>query len=476
MSRVPRSLALLIAVALVQALAWMLVMPPLHGPDEVGHFSYTQKVVEAGSIPWQAIGAAPEPGTRTVSTEVERALAIAAIRPSWANISARPAGTAVDERLWDRESERLDHDDRADGGFTSSMANPPAYYLYAAVPYAVTYPASVLDRALAMRLANLPLLVALVVFCWLVAGELFGRTRWLQTVATAAVVLQPQVIHMTATVNPDIALGAIWAAALYVMIRLVRAGPSRRRLVWLAVLVAASCLTQPRGLALPIPAVGALALALWRHHPAFLGRHRRLALAGLGGAYVLGIAVIARYATGGDPSITRLRQFASYLWQFYLPRPGFMTPARRPDWGIEQAFLDRLYGGYAQLELGAPSAVLDVVGAAAVAIAVLAVVGLAVHRRALKRHWDVLVVCALAVAGYLFLVHAVAFRTLLNSPDPVVTGRYLLPLMPLFGATVALAVSWPRPRIAVGLATLALVGMSFVQLEAFGLLYERFYA
>ena len=49
-------------------------------------------------------------------------------------------------------------------------------------------------------------------------------------------------------VNPDIALAAIWSAALYVMIRAVKAGPSRGRARlarrrWSAL----SALTQPRG-------------------------------------------------------------------------------------------------------------------------------------------------------------------------------------------------------------------------------------
>ena len=75
-----------------------------------------------------------------------------------------------------------------------------------------------------MRLANVPLLVIVLVFCWLTAGELLGHRRWLQTLATAAVVLQPQLIHMTATINPDVALAAIWCPALWLMVRILRAG------------------------------------------------------------------------------------------------------------------------------------------------------------------------------------------------------------------------------------------------------------
>jgi 4-amino-4-deoxy-L-arabinose transferase-like glycosyltransferase len=455
----------LLAVALVQAIAWICLLPPLQGPDETGHVSYTQKIVEAGTIPWRAVGWAPAEGTPPMSTEMEQAVYTAGIPPSWGQPAGKPAATGLDERRWDERRRALDGDARGDGGFTSAMAYPPLYYLYEAVPYAVTYPASIFDRAFAMRLANLPLLLAVVIFSWLVAGELFGRRRWLQTLATAAVVVQPQLIHMTAVVNPDIGLAAIWAAALYVMIRLVKEGPSRRRLAWLAALAIASCLTQPRGLALVIPAVAAVALSL-------RSERRRPALAAVGAAYLAGAVLLVHYATRGDLDAFRIRQFGSYLWQFYLPRLDFMTPALGPEWGVRDVFVDRFFGGFAQLEVVLPEALLSVVVVAVLVVGALAVAGLVVHRRALARRRDVAIVCGLAVVGYLLLIHAAAFRGLLIVPDPAITGRYLLPLIPLYGAGIALAVSWLRREV----GAVVLVALTSLQLAAFGLLFERFYA
>jgi hypothetical protein len=470
---VPASLALLLAVALVEALVWAFVMPPLQGPDEVSHFAYAQKIVEDRRIPWRAVGAAPEEGTRSVSTELDRAVVSAAIQSSWANPSGRPATTRLEERRWDREQRTMTSEARANGGFTSAMANPPAYYLYASVPYALTSSGSVFDRALAIRLANLPFLLVVVTFCWLVAGELLGRLRWLQTVATAAVVLQPQLIHLTATANPDIALAAIWSAALYVMIRLLKAGPTRGRLAWLAGLVLLSGLTHARGLTLVVPAVAAVALA-WRRHGQAGGR---AVPAGLALAGVLGVLLMTAYAMQWDVSVSRTRQFASYLWQFYLPQLGFMDESISPGWGVRQAFVDRLFGGYAQLEVAPPAWVLNALAIGAVAVILLALVGVAARRHALARRPEVAVVCVLTIVAYVFQLHVVAFRSLLGgNPDPIITGRYLLLLAPLYGLTFALAVSWPPRRVAVPASALLLVALTVVQLEAFALLYERFYA
>lgn len=475
--RIPAPLAILLAVALVEALAWACLMPPLQGPDEVGHVSYTQKIAEAGSIPWQAVGGAPPTGTRPTSTEVSAALEIAGIEPSWANPSGEPAGTRVDEQMWAARERGFTDAQRADGGFTSSMRNPPAYYLYEALPYLATSSSSLFTRAFAMRLANLPLLVVLVAFTWLVAGELLGRSRVRRTIATAAVALQPQVVHMAATVNPDIALAAIWAAALYLMLRLLRAGLSPGRVAWLALLVALSSLTQPRGLALLIPAVAAVAIAAWRARPPATRRARRAIAGALGATYLAGVVAIVSYAAVGDPTQTQVRRFASYVWQFYLPRLGFMTPSISPDWGVRQAFLDRLFGGFVQLEVNPPGPVLDAIGIGLLVVVASCLIGAVARRRALARRWDVALVLALAVAGYLFLLHAVAFRSLLSGPDPIITGRYLLVLIPLYGAAIAFAVTWPRrAAVTVPLGVIALAAMTVVQLEAFGLLFARFYA
>ena len=45
---VPRPLAALLAVATIQVVAWILVLPPFQGPDEDAHFAYVQHLAETG--------------------------------------------------------------------------------------------------------------------------------------------------------------------------------------------------------------------------------------------------------------------------------------------------------------------------------------------------------------------------------------------------------------------------------------------
>jgi hypothetical protein len=259
--RVSPALLALLVVAAVQALAWTIVLPPLEGPDEIGHFAYTERIVETRSIPWYR--ATPAKPGRATSTETFAAALYGGIVAESRNLSARPPGSELSVDLWKRQPPRTNHADRADGGYTSAMSAPPLYYLYAALPYLATYPLDFFDREFAMRLANIPPLLAIVALTWAIAGMLLPR-RSLQVLATAAVALNPQLIHLTAVVNPDVFLAAQWAAFFYLALLVVIQGPTRWRLAGILALSVASCLTHGRGVAILVPAAFVLAAAWWR--------------------------------------------------------------------------------------------------------------------------------------------------------------------------------------------------------------------
>jgi hypothetical protein len=177
--RIPSELVALVAVAVVAAVAWTCVLPPVQGPDEDSHVAYAQRVAEQREIPWTAVSPTPADPGLPYSTELAYALTYGFVTPSWGNPFARPARTDADVRIWQARDATLGPDAGADGGYTPAMRNPPLYYVYEAVPYAIASGGSMFDRVFAMRLANLPALAAIVVFTWLIAGELFGRRRWL---------------------------------------------------------------------------------------------------------------------------------------------------------------------------------------------------------------------------------------------------------------------------------------------------------
>jgi hypothetical protein len=466
----PRLLALLLALATIQAVAWAVVLPPLQGPDEVSHFTYTQRIVERGQIPWH-FGPQYNPNLYPYSAEVEVAEGVAGFGPLAGNVAARPYWTRADVTDWSHADAALGSGARTGGGFTSAFDNPPVYYLYEVVPYAVAHGGSFFDRAELMRLWNIPLLLVALVFVWLLAGELLGR-GWPQVVATATVPLLPQLTNVTATINPDIMLVAEWSVALYLMVLVLRRGPQPKLVLLLGALCAVAALTHARNLPIFVPAVAAVAIALARERRITWLSPWRICV---GSFAVYGLAVLALAERGPKG---HAREFVSYLWQFYLPKLGFMTTAiGPPGYRFRQAVPDRLFGTLAQLEVVLPHDIETAMYWISLAALVAVIVALIARRDAVRRNSDVAWVLGLAIVALVLGDHLGAYRGLTAQPnDPVFTARYLLPLLPLFGVAIALIVGTLPRRLGALLFGLVLGVGVCLQAESLYLLVERFYA
>lgn len=461
--RVPAPLAALIAVALVEALVWTFMVPALQGPDEVSHFSYTQRIWERPSLPWHPEGGETARGKGAYSTEINTAEVWGGTAMLFGNASARPLWTEPDEEIWRRADDRLTQRAREDGDFTAALKNPPLYYLYATIPYAAASSGSLFDRVFLIRLANIPLLLALVVFTWLLAGELLRGRRWLQFAATAPVVLHPQLVNLAATANPDLMLAAGWAAALWLVVQVLRRGAERRLVAALVLLTVSIVFTHPRGAPIVVPA--ALAVAIAATH----GRRQRVVAGGLLAAVVAGVTVAAAWGAGSA------REFWSYVWQFYLPRtPGQQDPIGPDWWDFREVFVDRFFGTLASLEVEPPRDLTTFLFWASLAGVALLAALLAANR---ARLGAAALVLGAAVAALLLGLHLGAYRAMVAVPaDPVITGRYLLPLLPLYGCALALVARLLPARAGAVFAGIVIGAAACLQLFSAGMLLERFYA
>ncbi len=469
---VPLPLALLLAVATAITLAWSIAEPPLQGPDELGHYAYTERIVEQRTLPWH-FGDPPQRPGLGGSTALLLAQKESGLRGLAGHPGAKDSATSVDEARFDRAQRRLADGAAEDGGYVSAMDNPPAYYLYQAIPYLASSPGTFFTRSAVMRWANLPLLVVVVVCTWLLSGVLFGPRRWLQTLATGVVALNPQLTSVFAGINADALLIAAYAAALYVMALVLVRGATRRRLAALGALCLLAGLTHGRGLPLLAPALATLAVAWWRASPRSAVLAKRSAIAVGAGAAVA--ALVATFlATRGDLAAGAVRGWLSYLWQFYLPRPEFMTPTIRPDWTVRDAFVERFWGTYGQLDTFVAPGVVDTIATLGL-VGTLALGAVLVARwRAVWRARALAGVLVLAVVTYILVLHVAAWRGLRYEPDdPVLTGRYLLVFIPLFGCAVAALVSWVPRRAGPAVAGGLLSGALALQLAGLGALIVR---
>ena len=477
------SLRLILVVAALQSLAWNLSLPAFQGPDESAHFGYTQHLAETGSIPSSTTGHGSN------SSEVGAALSSLGLSSLIGDLEARPAWSSADLALWHRVEEHLPSGSRGNGGGPNAIAkNPPLYYALMAVPYRAFVWLPLLKRLFVLRLFNALCYLATVALTWMLAGELFGPMHWKQTLAAGVVALEPQLAFMSAAINPDNLLIATCSAFLLAAVRLVRRGPSVQRVATAALLCAAAILTHGRGL-VTVPVLAVALVVTWlRWRPP-----RRVTLRGgaIGGA-VVGAAVLVEYAIarsgggslyGGQATLLNsspfsIGRFASYAWQFFLPKLSFMAPRVGPDYGYRQVFIDTFYATFGSLEVTFKPPVYDLLRALSGIGLGGFVVACVVRRHALIRAWaEVLVMLSMVVTLIFFLLY-VAFQALLanGGTDPLVVGRYLLPMVSLFGVAVAFTLSaLPRPVNAV-LAAVVLSGATVLALGGIGITAARFYA
>jgi hypothetical protein len=475
---IPVPLRLILAVALVEILAWSVVIAPLQGPDENNHYSYAQYLAETGHRPSYG------EGNSTISTETGTAYAGFNLYGLIGRADARPFWSPAAYAGWNNAQKKLKRSDRSNGSGPNAVAkNPPLYYAYEAIPYRLGADAGFLNRLWLMRIANGLLFVLTVALTWLAAAELF-RSTLARTVAAGAVALQPMAGFMSGVVNPDTMLATVWAAFVVVALRLVLRGFTAWRVAGLTAISIASVLTHGRGLPLLPVALFALALGWWRHRPAI---SRRWALAGAA-ALVVGLAVAVKLvsarggAYGGEINLGKgfsLRQFGAFVWQFYFPKLPFMDVRVGPSYGYRQLFIERfLAGSFGSLEVQFATRIYQLVQLAAGVGLVALIAAIVARWRAVAARWDAFLLLLATVVSCVGFLHLASYRAIVGGSggDPLIVGRYLLPLMCVFGLAVAFVVTSVKRRYQLGLAAVVLSLGVLLQLGALGLTFARFYA
>ena len=478
--RPPGALAALLVLTAIVGVAWALVTPAFQAPDENSHFGYVQSLGERFALPG-------DPQRDRTSTEQDLAASLSNSDQAAQQLLARMEWSSRAYDRWRAAAARLPHRARTDGGGPNpASSNPPLYYLYEAAAYRVGEGGDLFTRLELMRLASVLWMLATAVGVWLLAGEIFARDRVLQLAAAGTAVLLPMVGFVSASLNPDAMLYAAWSFALWLGVRLLRRGPTPAGVGAFFAMVGAACLVKATSYALIPGALLVLAIALRRAGGE--ERHGRIAAVGAAAAglvLTLGVWVVvarltdrAAAAQVADVAGTggfNLREFASYLWQFYLPRLPFQTPFNPgPHLPLYDVWLTTGWAAFGWLEVRFPGWVYVLLTAVTVVVAGFALAGLWRERRRLDL--AVPAFFALVAAALLIGLHWTEYRMIKSGLGPFNTGRYLLPLVGLAGLAVGQALRWLRPAARPAGAAVALSGLFVLNLFSLGLMLERFYA
>jgi 4-amino-4-deoxy-L-arabinose transferase-like glycosyltransferase len=446
--RIPLAGRVIAIVALANALAWTLIVPPGQIPDEDSQIAYVQYVGETGKLPFDQAG-------RSFSPSLD-AMFAALLEYQQVGRPYVPSIWSKRQELGLRHAEHAHLSDVGTGDAESANNNPPLYYLIETVPYRLSHATPIVDRVYFMRLFSVLLAAFTALLAYLFVREVLPGRPWAWAAGGAAVAFQPLFAFMSAGVHTDDLVNCFAALELLLVARTWRRGLTTRRAAGLGLVLALGMLTKAVMIGLIPIAVWALLWGAARLRDDLRAVGRRIGAATAAFAAPMGTYLVLAHTVwhrglytgasgfvsapgvGGQPfSWTK---YLSFTWQLAMPRLPSMTDLL-PGTPIRDTFLYGLLGRFGWLDYGFSDRV-DHIGQYVVeALGLLAIVFVATHWRTALRRWPELLGYLGTVAAIFAVVGIASYRARLNGGTTFEQARYLLPLLALYGLAVGAAVS-----------------------------------
>ncbi len=476
---VPRAAKACALIALLNGIAWSLLIPPLQSFDEPVHVYYGQFLAETYNV--------PRPVQGTVLSEEEVAI-VNAVRlfDVVGNQDGAPPWTRIEDRALDRTlgSGLGRVSQGADGGVG---VYPPLYYGLGSIAYLATPSGNLLDRLAAMRLVSALLAAVTALFVCLFARELLPGRPWAWTAAGLVAAFQPLFGFMSGSFNPDMGLAAASAVMLFAIARGWRRGftPALGLVIGLALAAGFLCKLAMAAL---IPGAGLSVLLLAWRWKAWKGLFTFAAGAG---APVLVYMLLNRFLwdrpalLGGGaaastatepPAGSNFPEMLTFVWQSYLPKLPFMTDRFDYDFPLWDRYFLGWTGRFGWGDYEFPEWVSVVTAVILGALLVAALVFVARRWGAFLRRWPEWLSYVALAGGLLFLLAYTGYGWKRDTGTDFEQGRYLLPLLGMYAALIAAGLRGLGERIGpvVGAALVTLaIGHS---LWAAAMTVVRYYA
>jgi 4-amino-4-deoxy-L-arabinose transferase-like glycosyltransferase len=370
----------------------------------------------------------------------------------------------------------------------ASAARTPLYYIIQTVPYWLASAGTLLDQLELMRLLSAAIGGLTALFVFLFIREALPKVRWAWTVGGLGVALAPLLGFMSGAVNPDSMVTAVSAAIFYCLARAFSRGLTRRLAIVIGVLIAVGFLTKLNFMGL-IPGIILGMVLLTRRASRTHGRSAYYSL-GIALAIVMAPAClyILRNLLSDHPVLGIISETLklgnthgsifhniSYVWQLYMPRLPGMT-SYFPGLSTGRLWFDRSVGFYGWLDTSFPVWVTTLALLPVGMMALLCIRALAACRVALRRRIAEIVVYFAMGLGLLTLIGVTSYLNMASEGLGFAEPRYLLPMLPLVGAGLALAARGAGrrrgPAVGVAIVVLFLAHDVFSQL----LVIARYYS
>ena len=475
LARIPTAARVCALLAFVNAVCWSLIVPPFQSPDEPDHFAYVQLLAETGNL--------PSSGLEGYSRE-ESYILHDLRQPQ---VRFRPEGRPIFSLA---QREVLEHDlalplsRKGSGGTGLASSQPPLYYALESIPYDLGSSGSLLDRLELMRLLSALMGALTALFAFLFLREALPAVRWAWTVGGLGVALSPLLGFISGVVNPDAMLVALSTALFYCLARAFRRGLTRRSAIVMGALIAVGFLTKLNFVGLAPGAILGLTLLARREARTEGPRayYRSLAPALLigvspGALYAL-VNALSNHPTFGILSVavagltgahSSISGELGYIWQFFLPRLPWMHSDFGAIFTTRQIWFNDLIGLYGWSDTVFPNWVYNIALVPTGIVVALCARELIAGPAAPRERAGELVTYAAMSVGVLALVGADGYLEFPASLASYAEPRYLLPMVVLWGAVLALAARgagrrW-GPVAGVAIVVLAIAHDIFSQLQ-----------
>jgi hypothetical protein len=474
----PRAAWVCALVAFLNAACWSVISPPFENPDEPAHFAYVERLAQTGKLPASSAESFP-----SAEYTVLNDLHYSQVRY---HSEQGTISSGAEQRQLERDLAKPLARSDEEGATGVSASQPPLYYALETIPYGLASVGNMLDQVALMRLFSALMGGLTALFAFLFVREALPGARWAWTVGGLGVALAPLLGQMSGAVNPDAMLFAVSAALFYCLARGFRRGITPRLAVAIGAVLAVGVTTKLNFIGLvPGAILGVLVLCATEARRSRRNAYRCLALAlGIGASPILlygMVNLLSGHPVGGalSPLVGFSRRGGSildeisYIWQFYLPRLPGMSHYFHGILTTRAFWFDGLVGEYGWLDATFPNWVYNVALIPAGLLAVLFARALIMYRGALAgRALELAVYLALGL-GLLILIGADDYVH--NIPGEYDEPRYLLPMLVLWGAALALAARgagrrW-GPIAGVAIVSLVLAHDIFSQL----LVISRYY-
>ncbi|HTW43257.1 MAG TPA: DUF2142 domain-containing protein [Solirubrobacteraceae bacterium] len=477
--RVPRLAAICALVATLNAVCWSLITPAFQVPDEPDHFAYVKQLAETGRLPTSDATQLSQEENITLNALHQ---SIVRLRPQRHAIASRSEQRALEHTLAATPHES----GSPSAGLAASQ--PPLYYALEAIPYSIGSAGNVLDRLQLMRLFSALFAGLTALFAFLFVREALPRAPWAWTVGGLSVALAPLLGFMSGAVNPDALMFAVSAAAFYCLARAFRRGLDAHTALAIGAVAALGLASKLNFIGLLPGILAGLAIlsvrAARRRGRAAAWRMFALGLAvaiSPGVAYaahnvLAGQALLGNTAAHGAAQVSgSLLAELNYIWQLYLPLLPGMTDDFPGLFPLRQIWFDGYVGLYGWLDTPMPAWLDTLALVPAAALALLCGRSLYTARAAVRARALELATYALMALGLLALIGVASFHAFPAEDAEFGQVRYLLPLLALLGAVLALAARGAGRRW--GPAVGALIIVLFLAHDVFSQLQEiaRYY-